>query len=72
MVLIMKPLGGKTALLPMSCAISATNVHGVALMTEPPNEHHQGMRVRDFASAVMAEEGVQSIITIYSDSQSVL
>ena len=32
----MKPFGGKTARLPMSCAISATNVHVVVVMTEPP------------------------------------
>ena len=37
MILNMKPFGGKTARLPMSCAISATNVHGVALLMDPPN-----------------------------------
>ena len=39
MVLILKPLGGKTVLMPMSCAISATNARGgVALMTDPPHD----------------------------------
>ena len=37
MVFIMNPFVGKTALMPMSCAISATNVRGVELTTDPPN-----------------------------------
>ena len=36
MVMIMQPLGGKTARLPKSRAISATNVRGVTLTTDPP------------------------------------